>query len=67
MMNLVRGASHGGALVPLLEIEDIDELQENDASAEANTPEVAPTSGENAEDSQLYYVVCTTQHGRAPG
>ena len=63
-MNDVREASHGGVLIPPLETEGIEELQDGGASAEAKTPEVAPTSGENGEDSQLSYVDCTTQHGR---
>ena len=63
-MNSNRGASHGRALIPHLEIEDIEELQDHEENADVSPPEVAPTSGGTKEDSQLSYVVCTTQHGR---
>ena len=59
-----RGASPGGALVPVLEIEDIDDLQESHDQASEKSAEVAPTSAGNDEGPQLSYVVCTTQHGR---
>ena len=59
-----RGSSPGGALVPVLEIKDIEDLQEDQDQASGNTAEVAPTSAENEDGPLLSYVVCTTQHGR---
>ena len=50
--------------MPVLNVEDIDDLQESHDQASEKSAEVAPTSAGNDEGPQLSYVLCTAQHGR---